>query len=139
MIRNIITAAILLAALVSMASISQVASAVEPDLNLEISAYENNLSDGVNNSFTHPFSWTPNVSQQEKIIKLYERLFLPNSVNLTGIIGNTNKGADQRLFSFEVYQGDGLDDLRQRSKHHNNITLPDEDTEAYGVSVKQRF
>jgi hypothetical protein len=139
MIRNIITATILLAALVSIATIGQVANAVEPDLNLEISAYENNLSDGVNNSFTHPFSWTPNVSKQEKIIKLYERLFLPNSVNLTGFTGNTNKVADQRLFSFEVYQGDGLDDLRQRSKHHNNITLPDEDTEAYGVSVKQRF
>ncbi|MEJ2114563.1 MAG: hypothetical protein P8X88_00535 [Gammaproteobacteria bacterium] len=138
MIRNIITATILLAALVSMATIGQVANAVEPDLNLEISAYENNLSDGVNNSFTHPFSWTPNLSQQEKIIKLYERLFLPNSVNLTGFTENTNKGADQRLLSFEVYQGDGLDDLRQMSKHHN-INLPDEDTEAYGVSVKQRF
>ena len=142
MIRNIISAAIFLAVLVSMASTAQVASAVEPELNLNISAYENNLSDGVNNSFSHPFSWTPNVSQQEKIIKLYEHLFLPKFVNVTKALEEIRIGAlprEQRLFSFEIYQGDGLDDLRRRSKYHNSITLPDEDTEAYGVSVKQRF
>ena len=43
MIRNIITVAILFAALVSMASLAQVANAVEPDLNLDISIYEDSL------------------------------------------------------------------------------------------------
>ncbi len=140
MIRNIITAAILFSALVFIASIVQVASAVEPELNLEISAYENNLNNGVHNSFPHPFLWTPNVSKQEKIVNLYERLFIPKSVNVTGFTGNTYRSiADQRLFSFQIYQGDGLDDLRKRSKHHNNIILPDEDAETYGFSLKQRF
>ncbi|MFK7815143.1 MAG: hypothetical protein AB8B92_02305 [Gammaproteobacteria bacterium] len=135
MIRNIITAAILLAALVSITSIMQLAHAVEPDLNLEISAYKDNLA---TSNFSHPFAWTPDMSQQNRFIKLYERFVLPESIGPSGLIDD---GADsnQRLFSFEIYQGDGLDDLRQQSKHHNRITLPDEDTEAYGVSVKQRF
>lgn len=137
MIRNIITAAIFIAALVSMTSIMQIANAVEPELNLEISAYKGNLANS-NHLNPHPFSWTPDMTQQKRLIKLYERLVLPKNIISSGL---TNEGFDpnQRLFSFEIYQGDGLDDLRQQSKHHNRITLPDADTEAYGVSVKQRF
>jgi len=132
MIRNIITAAIFFAALVSMASLAQLASAVEPDLNLDISIYEDSLI-----TTSHPFAWTPNLSQQERIMELYERLLLPSVVEHSGF--SAPAATEERLFSFEVYQGDGLDDLRQKSKHHNRLTLPDEDTEAYGVSVKQRF
>jgi hypothetical protein len=137
MIRNIITAAILLAALVSMASIIQVAHAVEPRLHLDVSAYTDNLS--ISNSIhAHPFAWTPDMSQQERVIKLYERLMSPEQLGSSGLV-NDSGGSNQRLFSFEIYQGDGLNDLRQRSNHHNRVILPDEDTEAYGVSVKQRF
>ena len=137
MIRNIITAAILLAALVSMASIAQVASAVEPELNLDMSAYKDNLAVS-SHLYAHPFSWTPDQSQRARAIKLYEHLILPKSVGTTDF-SDEPAASKQRLISFEIYQGDGLDDLRQRSKYHNNITLPDEDIEAYGVSVKQRF
>ncbi|MGH1536552.1 MAG: hypothetical protein ACRBDX_00640 [Gammaproteobacteria bacterium] len=140
MIRNIITAAILLAALVSMASVAQIANAVEPELNLDFSVLENGSANNLHYTYSHPYSWTPDISQQEKIIKLYEPLVLPSSINSAGFSGSDNgNSAEQRLFTFEVYQGDGLDDLRQQSKYHNNITLPDEDTEAYGVTVKQRF
>ena len=132
MIRNIITAAVLLAALVSVASVTQLANAGEPDLNLDISIYEDSLI-----TSSHPFAWTPNLSQQKRIINLYEHLFLPDVVSSSGFSASAN--TEQRLFSFEIYQGDGLDELRQRSKFHNRIILPDEDTEAYGVSVKQRF
>lgn len=140
MIRNIITVAILLAALVSIASTVQIASAVEPELDLDFSAFEDSFAIS-SYSFAHPFSWTPNLSKQQKIIKLYERLILPQSLDSSSFVGYAGQvaGSGQRLFSFEIYQGDGLDDLRNQSKHHNNITLPDEDTEAYGVSVKQRF
>jgi len=137
MIRNIITAAILLAALVSIASIMQLAHAVEPELNLEISAYKDNLAIA-NDTAIHPFSWTPDMSHQERVIKLYEHLLLPETSRPSELVDDEIQ-SDQRLFSFEIYQGDGLDDLRQQSKHHNRLTLPDEDTEAYGVSVKQRF
>ena len=137
MIRNIITAAILLAALVSMASVAQIASAVEPELNLDISAYKDNLAVS-SQLYAHPFSWTPDLSQRARVIKLYEHLVLPKFLETTGF-SDEPAVSEQRLFSFEIYQGDGLDDLRQRSKYHNNITLPDEDTEAYGVTVKQRF
>ncbi len=132
MIRNIITTAILLATLVSMVSVAQVANAVEPELSKESSAFENNLANS-----NHPFAWSPDVEQQKKVIDLHERIILPNSIGSTDLTEPTN--SEQRLLSFEIYQGDGLDDLRQQSKHHNNITLPDEDTSAYGISVKQRF
>jgi len=132
MIRNIITVAISLAAFISIVSIVQVASAVEPELNLEISAYEDDLA-----TDNHPFAWTPDLAQQKRNIKLYKRLTLPN--NLESGSFSEQSTTDQRLFSFEIYQGDGLDELRLKSKHHNSLTLPDEDTDAYGVTVKKRF
>jgi len=136
MIRNIISAAILLAALISIASVAQVANAVDLDLNVDVSTFGH--SDGT--EFNHPYSWTPNVSKQEKIIRLYEHIIFQNGVSTTGFAGDGYPVAgEQRLLSFEIYQGDGLNDLREQSSHHNRITLPDEDTEAYGVSVKQRF
>ena len=140
MIRNIIATAILFAILVSLASVAQVARAVEPALNLDISAFRDNLATP-SHSNAHPFSWTPDISQQERIINLYEHLVLPQSVDSDVFSGYASEAvvSEQRLYSFEFYQGDGLDDLRQRSKHYNSITLPDEDTEAYGVSVTQRF
>ena len=136
MIRNIITAAILFAALVSMASLTQIASAVEPNLNFDSTTYEDSLL-----ASSHPFAWTPNLSQHEKIIQSYESMLLPSTAQNSEFSNSTNTSSTsgQRLFSFEVYQGDGLDDLRKKSKHHNSLLLPDEDIEAYGVSVKQRF
>jgi hypothetical protein len=132
MIRNIITTVIFVATLVSMVSVAQVANAVEPELNLELSAYEDRLT-----TTNHPFAWTPDMAQQQKVMKLYNRMTPPRSIKGTQFSESTS--SDQRLFSFEIYQGDGLEDLRSRSKHHNDITLPEEDTDAYGVTIKQRF
>jgi hypothetical protein len=132
MIRNIISAAILLAALISMTSIVQIARAVEPELNLDYSAFESSWSVS-SNAYSHPYAWTPNLNKQQQIIRLYEWLVLPPSVDRSSF----SNDSDPRIFSFEIYQGDGLDDLRQRPNHHN--TLPDEDTGAYGVSLKQWF
>jgi len=135
MIRNITTAVIIFTALVSMASLTQIANAIEPDLNFDISIYEDNSL-----TSSHPYAWTPDLSQRERIIKLYEKLVLPNSAQSSSFSGsNSSANSGQRLFSFEVYQGDGLDDLREEATHYNRLLLPDEDDEAYEVSVKQRF
>ncbi len=131
MIRNIITAAILLAAFISMASIAQIASALEPNLNLEFPSLEDN-----SDTFDHPFAWTPDMAQQQRIINLYQRLILPNNNQGSSFSGSITP--EYRLFSFEIYQGDGLDDLRSKP-NQGGLTLPDEDESAYGVSVKQRF
>ena len=136
MIRKIVTGSILLATLVSITSVTHVVRAVEPDLNLDFSAYQIDMSN--NKKFAaHAFSWTPDLALRKRVINIYERLLLPANDETSGL-SFTEKEAEQRFFSFEVYQGDGLDDLRSRS-NHNNITLPDEDTSAYGFKVKQRF
>ena len=115
-----------------MASIAQVANAVEPELSKESSAFENHLTDS-----SYPFAWTPDIEQQKKAIDLHQSIVLPNAIGSTH--STEHAPSRKRLFSFEIYQGDGLDDLRRNSKHQHNITLPDEDTSAYGISVKQRF
>lgn len=133
MIRNIITVVILLATLITIASVAQIAKAVEPNLDLELSSQEASMAPS-----NHPFAWTPDLEQQKRLNNLNEQLLLPK--NAGNIKFSETEESEQRLFSFEIYQGDGLDDLRSQSKHnHNSITLPDEDTSAYGVSVKQRF
>jgi len=137
MIRNITTFAIALTVFVSITSIAQVAYSVEPDFNLDISAFEDHLSIG-NQLTPHAFSWTPDISYRDRAINLYEQLILPAPTDHSAKLFE-DKETDQRLYSFEVYQGDGLDDLRERAKHQNNLTLPDEDKSAYGVSIKQRF
>lgn len=137
MIRNITTAVIALAVLVSIASVAQVAKAVEPEFKLDISAFEDNLS--IANQLTpHAFTWTPDLSYRDRVINLYESLVLPKATDYSTKWFD-NKNSNQRPYTFEVFKGDGLDDLRESSKYHNNLTLPDEDTNAYGVSVKQRF
>ena len=135
MIRKIITGSILFATLVSITSVAHVARAVEPNLKLDISAFEGDLT--TSKKFAHhAFSWTPNLALRKKVINIYERLLSPITLEPAEFSFSPDEPT-QRLFSFEVYQGDGLDDLRSRT--HNNITLPDEDTSAYGVTVKQRF
>lgn len=133
MIRNITTAAIIITALVCIASLTQIAYAVEPDLNLDISIYEDSVF-----TSSHPYAWTPDLSKRDRVIKLYENMLLPSVVKSSGFSDSATR-SEQRLFSFEVYQGDGLDDLREKPTHYNRFFLPDEDDEAYGVSVKQRF
>ncbi|MEM7401945.1 MAG: hypothetical protein AAF304_08365 [Pseudomonadota bacterium] len=135
MIRKIITVSILLATLVSITSVMHIASAAEPELKLDISAYEGDLI-GSKAIPSHAFSWTPDLTLRKKVINIYERLLSPTTLGPEEFSSSIDE-SNQRLFSFEVYQGDGLDDLRSNS--HNNITLPDEDTSAYGVTVKQRF
>ncbi len=136
MIRKIITGSILLATLVSISSVAHVARAVEPDLKLDIPISQGDFSTNKKNA-THAFSWTPDLALRKRVSNLYERLLLPKTVNQRDYSFSADE-SDQDLISFEVYQGDGLDDLRSHSTHHN-ITLPDEDTSAYGVTVKQRF
>ena len=135
MIRKIITGSILLATLVSITSVAHVARAVEPNLNIDISADNGNIA-AAKIPATHAFSWTPDLALRKKATNFYERLLLPTHLDPIDFSFTTAE-SNQRLFSLEVYQGDGLDDLRSNPNH--NITLPDEDTSAYGVTVKQRF
>ena len=132
MIRNIITAAILLTAFISMVSVAQIASAVEPILGYDVLPIEDRSANS-----DYPFAWTPDLAQQKRIHSEYQRLISPQNLERNSFSGAKN--TERRLWSFEIYQGDGLHDLRMQSKHHNNLTLPDEDDSAYGVSVKQRF
>ncbi len=101
MIRNIITTAILFAALVSIASTVQIVSAVEPELDLDFSAFEDNLAIS-SHSFAHPFSWTPNISKQQKIINLYERLILPQALDSSSFAGYQSTGKPRLRRSAEV-------------------------------------
>ncbi len=135
MIRKIITASIFLATLVSITSVAHVARAVEPDLKLDISAYEGDIT-GSKKAPSHAFSWSPDLALRKRVINIDQHLLSPATLQ-PDEYSTSYEESNQRLFSFEVYQGDGLDDLRSSS--HNNITLPDEDTSAYGVTVKQRF
>ncbi len=122
MIRNIIKAVLFFAVVVSASSVAHVATAL--DLSLE-----NNSSDDP----YHPFAWTPETVQQ------------PSRQNSRSMIMQRSKGNSQmsdiaqKKFSLKVFQGDGLDDLRRNPDIHNMVILPEEDTEAYGIWLKQRF
>ena len=120
MIRNIIKAALFFAIVISTGSITQVAMAL--DLSLE-------------NYLTadpyYTFGWTPDSVHQPSFYDI-------NTMQAPGKRASRSIAA-QRRFSLEVYQGDGLDDLRRNRHNYRNIILPKEDQDAYGISIKQWF
>ena len=122
MIRNVIKASILIAMLVSISSIIQLAIALDLDIENEIS-----------NETQHTFAWEPENYSLHKSINLNP---LKNSHTQKSLYDSE---MEERKFSFEIFWGDGLDELRKNPGAHSKGILPKEDTDSYGISIKQRF
>ena len=122
MIRNVIKAILFFAIVVSASSVAHVATALDLSLG-DLSSAES----------YHPFAWIPETAQQQSSqnisSKIKQRRELDSQISETA----------PRKFSLEIYQGDGLDNFRRNPDKQNMVILPEEDTEAYGISVKQRF
>ncbi len=122
MIRNIIRTILFFAVVVSASSVAHVATAL--DLSLE-----NYSSDDP----YHPFAWIPETVQQQSRQNSSSMIKQPRE-------GDSKiSGTAQRKFSLKVFQGDGLDNLRRNPDIDTMVILPEEDTEAYGIWLKQRF
>lgn len=122
MIRNVIKAILFFSIVVSASSVAHVATA----LDLSLGDYSSADS-------YHSFAWIPETAQQQSSQKFNSKIKQRREVDSQ--ISETAP----RKFSLEVYQGDGLDNLRRNPDKHNMVILPDEDTDAYGILVKQRF
>jgi len=122
MIRNIIKTSILIAVLVSISSITQLAVALDLDIDNEISS-----------EVQHHFVWAPGDISMRGSQNLKSLTHQPTQKSLY------DSEAVERKFSFEIYQGDGLDDLRKNPGGHSLWILPKEDSDSYGISIKQRF
>ena len=126
MIRNIIKVTLFFAIVISSSSIAQVAMALDSEaLDLDL----RNIS---SNDPYHSYVWTTGAMQPRPG---YQLITSPTS----GQDASYSSGSIQKKFSWEIYSGDGLDDLRNGPYRHKSIYLPEEDEEAYGISIKQRF
>ena len=122
MIRNVIKATLFFAVVISACSVTQVTMAL--DLSLE------------NNSSVdryYPFAWIPDRAQSHSGQNGNSMLTLPANT------GSQNSDNTYRGFSLEIYQGEDLEELRRSRNVYHKINLPDEDTDAFGISIKQRF
>ena len=97
MIRNVIKASILIAMLVSISSITQLAIALDLEIENEIS-----------NKAQHAFAWEPENYSLHKRINL-NPLTYPSTQK-----SSYDSEMEERKFSFEIYRGDGLDELREK-------------------------
>ena len=122
MIRNVIKATLFFAVVISACSVTQVTMAL--DLSLE-----NNSSVDL----YYPFAWIPDRAQSHSGQNGNSILTLP------GNTGSQNSDNTYREFSLEIYQGEDLEELRRSRNVYHKINLPDEDTDAFGISIKQRF
>lgn len=122
MIRSIIKTSILIAVLVSASSITQLAVALDLDIDNDISS-----------KAEYPFAWAPG------------DISIHSDQNLKSLTHQSNQKSlydtetVERKFSFEIYQGDGLDDLRKNPEGHSKWILPKEDSDSYGITIKHRF
>ena len=122
MIRNVIKASILIAVLVSTGSITQVAVALDLNIDSELSSVNH-----------YPFAWAP------------EAISLDDNQHLRPLASQPTKKSIydsevvERNFSFKIYRGDGLDQLREKPGVHSKGIFPNEDTDTYGISINQRF
>ena len=122
MIRNIIKTSILIAVLVSTSSITQLAVALDLEIDNDVSS-----------EAQYPFAWAPgdiSINKQRNLKSL-------TSQSTQKSLYDSEKV--ERKFSFEIYQGDGLDDLRKNPEGQNIWILPKEDSDSYGITIKQRF
>ena len=121
MIRNIIKATLVFVIVVSTSSIAQEAMALDLDLK--------NISSA---DPYYPYVWTPGAMQ-------------PRPTDTLNTSSNSHKfdpypSSDfKKKFSWEIYSGDGLDNLRNSRSRHNRILLPEQDEDTYGISIKQWF
>ena len=122
MIRSIIKISILFAVLVSTSSISQLAVALDLDIDNDISS-----------EAQYPFAWAPGDVSIHNGQNLKSLTNQPVQKSLYG------SETEERKFSFEIYQGDGLDDLRKNPEGRSKWILPKEDYDSYGITIKQRF
>ncbi len=122
MIRSVIKATLFFACVISIGSIIQLGMAM--DLSLGNHTFKDP---------SHPYAWTPNMIKQQGG---YELNVLQE---LSSQSFSESPVEAQRKFSLEVYRGDGLDDLRRNTNNQHDIILPDEDPDAYGFAIKQRF
>ena len=122
MIRNIIKATLFFAVVISACSVTQVTMAL--DLSLE----SNSLVDDY-----YPFTWEADLALPHSDQHSRSILTLP------GNTGSQNANSAYKRFSLEIYQGEDLEELRRSRNIHHKINLPDEDTDAIGVSIKRRF
>ena len=122
MIRSIIKTSILIAVLVSTSSIAQLAVALDLDIDSDISS-----------EAQHPFAWVPGEISVHSGQNLKSLTHQPPQKSLY------DSEKVERKFSFEIYQGDGLDYLRKNPEGHSKWVLPKEDSDSYGITIKQRF
>lgn len=122
MIRSIIKTSILIAVLVSTSSITQLAVALDLDIDNDISS-----------KAEYPFAWAPGD------ISIHSDQSLKSLTHQSNQKSLYDTETVERKFSFEIYQGDGLDDLRKNPKWHSKWILPKEDSDSYGIIIKQRF
>ncbi len=119
MIRNVIKVTLFLALVTSASSVAQVAMA----LDLEYEGFETSET-------SFPFIWSPNA-----IIKNSQNLDINMRSNT--ILDLETNSPIQKKFSFQLYQGDNLDQIRAEDRYDRII--PDEDEDGYGISIKTRF
>lgn len=116
MIKPIIKASLLFASFVSMASLTNV------------SALDLNIYDDTYFYAQYPMSLTSELTNPEQLF------ILPQSFD-----SSVTKKALQRKFSFELYHGDAYNDLRGAHDRNHGYILPEEDENAYGISLKKKF
>ena len=122
MIRNVIKAILFFSIVVSASSVAHVAIALDLSLG-DLSSADS----------YHSFAWMPETAQQQSSQNISSKI--KQHRELDSQISETAP----RKFSLQVHQGDGLDNLRRNPDKHNMVILPKEDTDVYGISVKQRF
>lgn len=122
MIRIFIKASILILLLGTIGPISQVAVALDLD-----------FSDGLNSANDYSYSWTHESISIQGINRTQSLFHKPVQKSLY------ENEIVERKFSFGIYRGDGLDQFRQNTSDHSYGILPEEDTDTYGISIKQRF
>ncbi len=117
MIKPIIKASLLVASFVSLASLTQIVSAL--DLNLDDDALL---------FAQYPMSLTSELKNPEQLF------ILPQSFDTS-----VRKKTLAKKFSFELYHGDAYNNLREAQDRTHGYILPEEDEDAYGFSVKKKF
>ena len=117
MVKSIIRASLLFASFISLASLTQVVSALDLNLDDDVLLYAQ-----------YPMSLTSELTNPEQLF------ILPQAFD-----ASVRKKTIEKKFSFEVYHGDAYNDLREKQDRTHGYILPEEDEDAYGISLKKKF